>query len=52
MAWTAALERRDGPTSLVFSRQNLPAQKRSSDAVENMRRGAYTLVEPDGALTR
>ncbi len=50
VAWTAALERRDGPTSLVFSRQNLPAQKRSTEAAENIRRGGYTLVEPDGAL--
>ena len=49
VAWTAALERRDGPTSLVFSRQNLPAQKRSTEAAENIRRGGYILVEPDGA---
>ncbi len=50
VAWAAALERRDGPTSLVFSRQNLPAQKRSTEAAENIRRGGYTLVEPDGAV--
>ncbi len=48
VAWAAALERRDGPTSLVFSRQNLPAQKRSTEAAENIRRGGYVLVEPEG----
>ncbi len=48
VAWAAAIERRDGPTSLVFSRQGLPFQLRTSEEDENMRRGAYVLVEPDG----
>ena len=48
VAWAAAIERRDGPTSLVFSRQSLPFQLRPSEEVENVRRGAYVLVEPDG----
>ena len=49
VAWAAALERRDGPTSLVFSRQNLPPQPRDLEqAAHNIRRGGYTLVEPDG----
>ncbi len=48
VAWAAAIERRDGPTSLVFSRQSLPFQLRTSEEVENIRRGAYVLVEPDG----
>jgi transketolase len=47
VAWAAAIERRDGPTSLVFSRQSLPFQLRPSEEVENIRRGAYVLVEPD-----
>jgi len=47
VAWAAAIERRDGPTSLVFSRQGLPFQLRPSAEVENIRRGAYVLVEPD-----
>ena len=47
VAWAAAIERRDGPTSLVFSRQSLPFQVRLSEEVENIRRGAYVLVEPD-----
>ena len=47
VAWAAALERRDGPASLIFSRQNLPFQKRSQDVAANIERGGYILVEPD-----
>jgi transketolase len=46
VAWAAAIERRDGPTSLLFSRQSLPFQIRSSEEAANIRRGAYVLVEP------
>ena len=49
VAWTAAIERRDGPTSLLFSRQNLPFQMRPSEEVVNIRRGGYVLVEPETA---
>ncbi|HTS52224.1 MAG TPA: transketolase [Burkholderiales bacterium] len=48
-AWTAAVERRDGPTCLLLSRQNLPFQQRSSETAALIRRGAYVLVEPDAA---
>src|SRR5204863_5699473 len=48
VAWTAAIERRDGPTSLIFSRQNLPFQRRSTEQSADIRRGAYVLIEPDG----
>jgi transketolase len=47
VAWAAALERRDGPASLILSRQNLPFQKRSTDVAANIERGGYVLVEPD-----
>src|SRR5258708_20294554 len=47
VAWAAALERRDGPACLVFSRQNLPFQKRSPDVAAHIARGGYVLVEPD-----
>jgi len=47
VAWAAALERRDGPASLIFSRQNLPFQKRSTDVAANIERGGYILVEPE-----
>ena len=46
-AWAAALERADGPTCLVFSRQNLPFQKRPFGVAGNIRRGGYVLVEPE-----
>ena len=46
VAWAAAIERSDGPTSLLFSRQSLPFQLRASEEVANIRRGGYVLVEP------
>ncbi len=49
VAWVAALERRDGPACLIFSRQNLPFQKRSADVSADIARGGYVLVEPEGA---
>ena len=48
VAWRAALERQDGPTALVLSRQNLPHQARSDDQVAAIARGGYTLVDCDG----
>ena len=49
VAWTAALERKDGPACLVFSRQNLPFQKRTPSVAGEIHRGGYVLVEPPGA---
>jgi transketolase len=49
VAWAEAIRRRDGPSSLLFSRQNLPFQLRPSEAAQNIRRGAYILAEPEGA---
>ncbi len=49
VAWAAAIERREGPTSLLFSRQNLPFQLRAAEEITNIRRGGYLLVEPDKA---
>jgi transketolase len=47
VAWTSAIERTNGPTSLVFSRQNLPFQARGVEEIDNIRRGGYVLVEPE-----
>jgi len=48
VAWRYAIERRDGPTSLILSRQGLPAQQRSADQLLGIERGAYVLVDvPD-----
>ncbi|MCJ7453440.1 MAG: transketolase [Steroidobacteraceae bacterium] len=47
-AWADALERRDGPTSLVLSRQALPAMARSAQQVADIARGGYVLVDCEG----
>ena len=49
MAWKAAIERRDGPTSLVFSRQNLAHQQRDAAQLAAVARGAYVLRDCGGA---
>jgi len=48
VCWIAAVERGDGPSSLLFSRQNLPFQKRSPEQVASISRGGYVLSEPTG----
>ncbi|MFT3805671.1 transketolase [Arenimonas sp.] len=45
-AWQRAVERRDGPTCLVFSRQNLAHQARDAKQLGDIARGAYVLHEP------
>jgi transketolase len=51
-AWAAAIERRDGPTSLLLSRQNLAFQQRSAEQIANINRGAYVLSEATGGAAR
>jgi len=48
VAWKQALQRRSGPTSLVFSRQNLPHQTRDAQQLQNIERGGYVLEDCDG----
>ena len=48
VAWKAGIERRDGPTSLVFSRQGLPAQSRDAEQLANVAKGAYILKDCAG----
>jgi transketolase len=43
VAWQDAIERRDGPTSLILSRQSLPRQVRDAEQVAAVRRGGYVL---------
>ena len=45
-AWRAAVERRDGPSCLLLTRQNLPLQARSDTQLADIARGAYILLEP------
>jgi transketolase len=51
-AWAAAIERRDGPTSLLLTRQNVPFQKRSAQAFAAIARGGYVLAEATGGTPR
>lgn len=51
-AWAAAIERHDGPTSLLLSRQNLAFQPRSAEQIANINRGAYVLSEASGGAAR
>ncbi|HAY0635788.1 TPA: transketolase, partial [Serratia rubidaea] len=48
IAWQYAIERNDGPTALIFSRQNLAQQPRSAEQLANVYRGAYVLQDCDG----
>ena len=48
-SWIAAVERRDGPSALVFSRQNLQFQQRDAQALAGIARGAYVLSDCAGA---
>jgi transketolase len=48
VAWGMALERRDGPSALLLSRQNLPFCKR--DSIGDVQKGGYVLF--DAAMPR
>ena len=49
VAWTAAVERIDGPSSLVLSRQGIPGRSHDAADFDAMRKGAYVLSEANGA---
>ena len=49
VAWRHAIERRDGPTSLVLTRQGLPHQARSSEQIAAIARGGYVLRDSDAS---
>ncbi|CAM3827794.1 Transketolase 1 [Vibrio aerogenes CECT 7868] len=48
MAWKLAIERQDGPTSLIFSRQNLAQQARTAAQVADIAKGGYILKDCAG----
>ena len=48
VAWKQAIVRQDGPSCLVFSRQNLPHQSRTEAQVADIARGGYVLADADG----
>ncbi|MFT6476366.1 MAG: transketolase [Zhongshania aliphaticivorans] len=48
VAWKSALERVDGPSALIFTRQALPHQQRDAEQLANVARGAYVLSDCEG----
>ncbi|WP_163930245.1 transketolase [Paraferrimonas sp. SM1919] len=48
IAWKHALERNDGPSSLIFSRQNLAQQSRDAEQLANVAKGGYILKDSQG----
>ncbi|MBS0847155.1 transketolase [Citrobacter sp. JGM124] len=48
IAWKSAVERQDGPTALILSRQNLAQQARTEEQLANVARGGYVLKDCDG----
>ncbi len=47
-AWIAGLERKSGPTALVFTRQALPQQARTPEQLIALRKGGYVLIDSNG----
>ena len=53
VAWGEALARRDGPSTLIFSRQNLPFVSRDAAQIDGIKKGGYVLrdaVSPRAVL--
>lgn len=48
IAWQAAVERAEGPSALIFTRQNLAQMDRNAEQLANVRRGAYILKDCEG----
>ncbi len=49
VAWRAAIEREQGPTSLLFTRQAVPHQTRTAQQLADVARGGYILTDCEGA---
>jgi transketolase len=49
VAWVCAVERKEGPSSLVLSRQNVAGMKHDDAQIANMRRGAYVVSDVPSA---
>ncbi len=48
VSWKSALERKDGPSALIFSRQNLQHQDRDAQQIADIARGGYVLKDCAG----
>ena len=49
VCWKSAIERKDGPSTLVFSRQNLQHVARNADQIAAIGKGGYILADSEGA---
>ena len=47
IAWAISIERRNGPSSLLLTRQGVPHQHRTAGQIEQIRRGGYVLSDAD-----
>ncbi|MCW9717181.1 transketolase [Avibacterium sp. 21-599] len=48
VAWKSAIERKDGPSAMIFSRQNLTQMDRTPAQLANVARGGYILTDSEG----
>ena len=48
VAWRKAIERCEGPTSLLLSRQTLPYESRNGQSLQQIEKGGYTLLDCEG----
>ena len=48
VAWKAAVERKDGPTTLIFTRQGLPQFERDAEQLAAVAKGGYILSDDEG----
>jgi transketolase len=52
VAWGSAIERKNGPSALIFSRQNCPFVSRNAQQIKDIARGGYVLRDPQsGKIT-
>jgi len=49
IAWGAAILRKNGPTALLLSRQNLPFEIRNDETINQIQKGGYILADAPGA---
>ena len=49
VSWKSAIERKDGPTTLIFSRQNLMHVQRTPEQISDIEKGGYVLHDSEGA---
>jgi len=48
VSWKVAIERKNGPSTLIYSRQNLAHQERTAEQIANIEKGGYILIDTDG----